>query len=156
MRRLERHARSIGLIGPFSPWWLVRYYLYRYGHGGAYLLLGVGCFLALLAVVHLQSDQGDTNRALTSLIKNIQVDRRVATSELCRSNNKLVLRLRGLIVNGAKSSRPFEKLYRAYGQPPYAERVKQAEGQAASLAVVPCAVLIERIRSQTPPPPAVP
>jgi hypothetical protein len=154
MRR-RRHVSKVR-AGDIPRTWLPRYYLYRYGHQFAYVLLGVGCFLALALLVHVVDKQNDTDRALARLIQNIQIDRRTSTSQICKSNNRLVFRLRGLIVDGARGSKPFEKLFRAYGLPGYAARVRKSKRQAASLKVVPCAVLIERIRKLTPPPPTIP
>lgn len=157
MRKLlERYARSVGLIGPFSPTWLVRYFVYRYGHHVAYVILGLGCFIALSMLVGVGNRQQDTDRALAALVKNIQVDRRNSTGQICTANNRVTLRLRELIVQGTKQSRPFEKLYRAYGAPSYAQRLKGARATARSLKEIPCAELIHRIEKLTPPPPLVP
>lgn len=160
--RLEEHAHRLGLYGPYTHAWLLRYYLYRYGHRTAYLLLGAGCFIALAMVVHLQGKQGDTSRkqestsaALAALIKNIQTDRRNATGVMCDSNNRTTIRLRQLIVNSARSSKPFDRIYRQFGLPPYRKRLAQAEHMAATLQLVPCDELIRRIESLTPPPPLV-
>jgi hypothetical protein len=155
-RRLERYAREAGLVGPFSPWWLVRYFLYRYGHGVAYVVLGLACFIALAMLVQVVNQQKNTDHALALLIKNIQVDRRTSTGQICSANNAVTLRLRQMIVQGAVDSKPFEKLFRAYGLPAYPQRVKRAQAQAKSLPYVPCAVLIDRIKRLTPPPPRVP
>jgi hypothetical protein len=157
--RLERHAHQVGLRGPFSHAWLVRYYLYRYGHRTAYLILGIGCFIALAMVVHLQGKQAetsrkqaDTSRTLAALINNIQLDRRTATGLLCASNNQTTIRLRQLIVNSARASKPFDRIYRSFGLPPYKKRLAQAEQMAATLEVIPCDELIRRIERLTPPP----
>lgn len=157
MRRfLERHARNVGLIGPFSPWWLVRYYLYRYGHGSAYVILGLACFASLAVVVHVQGKQQDTADSLAALVKNIQLDRANSTDAICGAQNAVTLKLRLLIVNGTKQSRPFEKLLRQFGAPPYRERLRMARRQARSIPVLDCAEFVERIRALTPPPPGVP
>lgn len=153
--RRRRHV-SKKRPGDLPRTWLPRYYLYRYGHQLAYVFLGVGCFLALAVLVHVVNKQNDTDKALGQLIQNIQIDRRLATGAICKSSNRLTFRLRGLIVDGAKGSRPFEKLFRDYGLPGYDARVRKAKRQAASLKVVPCATLIERIRELTPPPPVIP
>lgn len=156
MRRLEHHARKVGLIGPYSPFWLVRYYLYRYGHGAAYVILGLACFLSLAVVVHVQSRQGEVSDALSALIKNIQLDRANTTGALCDAQNEVTLKLRVLIVNGTRQSRPFEKLLRGYGAPPYRVRLRMARQQAASIPALDCAEFVQRIRDLTPPPPALP
>jgi hypothetical protein len=157
--RAERHARNVGLRGPFTPAWLVRYYVYRYGHRSAYLILGAGCFIALAMVVQVQGEQEDTSqkqertsKTLAAVVKNIQVDRRAATGVMCESNNRTTLRLRQLIVNSARASKPFDEIYRRFGLPPYEKRLAQAEQMAATLQLVPCEELIRRIERATPPP----
>jgi hypothetical protein len=154
--RLERHAHEVGLFGPFSHSWLVRYYLYRYGHRTAYLILGAGCFIALAMVMHLQGKQEETSRkqaataaALAQLVQNIQFDRRTTTGTICTANNKVTLRLRQLIVQGAVQSRIFDPLYRSYGAPSYPERVAQAKAAAESLEAIPCDEFVRRIEQQT-------
>jgi hypothetical protein len=153
--RRRRHV-SKQRAGDIPRSWLPRYYLYRYGHQLAYLLVGLGCFIALAVLVHFQDNQRKTDEALAALIKNIQIDRRNATGQICGANNAVVLRVRQLIVQGAVASKPFEKIYRAYGLPSYAQRVKAAKDTAASVPFVPCSVLIQRIERATPPPPHVP
>lgn len=153
---LERHARHVGLHGPFTPWWLARYYLFRYGHGGAYVVLGFACFFALLSVVGVQNKQRATSEALAALVKNIQLDRRNATTVLCGASRASTLQIRRLLVGNAVASRQFEHFFHLNGFPPYKVRLKQAKAQAASLPLAPCAALIRRIKQLTPPPPVVP
>lgn len=161
--QLEAHAHRVGLRGPYTHAWLLRYYLYRYGHRTAYLILGAGCFIALAMVVHLQNNQRATNAktnatagVLAKLVQNIQLDRRNTTGTICTAQNHVTLRLRQLIVQGAVQSRVFESLYRKYGAPPYKVRVKQARAAAKSLEAIPCAEYVKRIERQTPPPPVLP
>lgn len=156
MRRLERHARGLGLRGPYTHLWLLRYYLYTYGHKTAYLILGAACFVSLAVVVHVQNNERHTAAALARLVKSIQVDRRHTLKSVCKAQNRVTLRLRGLIIQGAQQSRPFERLFRSYGLPPYHARIRQARRQARSLPALPCSEFVRRIRRATPPPPDLP
>lgn len=159
IRRWISDRRQHGPIkapNPIPKTWLLRYYVYRHGHKLAYFLLGLGCFLALLQVNSLQTDQGKTSKALGALVKNIQVNRKRTIETMCSAQNRVTLRLRALIVQGAKSSKLFEPIYRSYGAPPYRVRVRQAERQARSLRVVPCNQFVHEIEALTPPPPNLP
>lgn len=141
---------------PIPRLWMLRYYLYRYGHQLAYVMIGLGCFGALWALLTIQNREHKTGQALAALIKSIQIDRRNTVAELCASNNHVTMRLRALIVQGAVGSRVFEPIYRQYHAAPYKQRVVQARKQAASLKIVDCTAAIERIEKMTPPPPVVP
>jgi hypothetical protein len=70
----------------------------------------------------------------------IQSGRRITVGIFCRSlnhngntTNAEADYIKALIVSGAKQSKVFEPIYRQYHAPPYEERVKQAEQQAAKL-----------------------
>jgi hypothetical protein len=55
----------------------------------------------------------------------------------CSQNQQNAI-LRGMIVEGAVNSKPFEDIYISHGQPPYAVRVENAKKIAARLAPLPC------------------
>lgn len=118
---------------------------------------------ALPALVSLLAVGGNLTQQQTD-IKATQaaiIDGRVqSTRTFCdqiNNNTRVAAKnseyLQGLIINGAKASKPFEKIYRDAGQPPYAERVKQAEVLAAGLAnLVPrelnCDELVRKVRTE--------
>lgn len=139
--------------GPVPKGWLLRYYLYRHGPRIAYFMLGLGLMLALLAFRGLYAEQDRQSSDLSTLVDSIQAQRRAQTQAFCDAQNRTTLKLRALIVGGAKQSKAFDRVYRQFGFPPYRERLRQAERQAQGLPLVPCAKFIEQIESSTPPPP---
>lgn len=138
------------------PWdWRIRYVLYRYGPKVAYFMLGLGFVLALLAFRGLYERQDQTAGDLAGVVTDIQRQRRTQTGAICAAQNDVTLALRALIVNSAKQSKNFDRIYRQFGLPPYKERLRLAERQAAELKVIPCDEFIEQIEQQIPPPPKV-
>jgi hypothetical protein len=74
------------------------------------------------------------------LLARIQANRVKTTGDICqqldanaRTINAQLRLYQGIIVNGAKQGRIFDKLFRAYGAPPYRQRVKAAKEQAARI-----------------------
>ena len=51
-----------------------------------------------------------------------------------------------------RASKPFDRIYRSFGLPPYKKRIAQAKEMAATLQLIPCDKLIRRIEQLTPPP----
>jgi hypothetical protein len=117
----------------FPRTWWFRYVLYRYGHRVAYLILGFASALALTWTGLLYTRVQDQTRL-------IQSSRAATTGGFCRAinassraTNAEVGYLKLLILGGVRASRPFEKVYRQFGLPPYATRVRLAEKQAHGL-----------------------
>lgn len=134
----------------------MRYVLYRHGPKIAYFMLGIGLLLALLAFRGLYDKQDNTAGDLAALVQDIQVQRRAQTGAICAAQNDVTLALRALIVNSAKQSKNFDRIYRQFGLPPYKERLRMAEQQAAALKVIPCDKFIEQIERSIAPPPEAP
>lgn len=129
------------------------------------------CAFPLYAVLHQQSDirhnaqvQKVQQGQIADLLRVIQADRRKVTLSFCgdlnanaRTNNAQLKLFQGIIVNGAKSGRAFEKLYRSYGFPPYRVRLAQAKKQARKIEALKlpqlnCIAAANRIEEQTPVP----
>lgn len=71
---------------------------------------------------------------LDAAIAEIQSQRHEATLRVCNGINALTgaihtenVYLGTIITNGARQSKPFDKIYRQFGLPPYSARLKQAE-----------------------------
>lgn len=177
VRWLQRHWRhtkqfwaAAGRAGADAKWearYAFRYVLVEYPHRIAYIILGLGCFLALgwVAVIYTRLDDSQaTQRAqatvqarqqaqIAVLVERIQQDRKRTSAEFCSTINDLSGALRGLIIGGAKASKPFDRVYRQFGFPPYKERIAQAHRQAALIPHVNCAEVVRRIEGTTPPQP---
>lgn len=89
------------------------------------------------AQVRLDSQQAQ----ITGLVAEIQKDRAKASVAFCKRLNrnqgqsaKLTLYLKALIISGTKQGRVFEPLYRKFGFPPYAVRLRRATRQAEKIA----------------------
>lgn len=74
------------------------------------------------------------------LLSRVQASRLKTTSDFCaqldanaRTINAQLRLYQGIIVGGAKQGRIFDKLYRAYGAPPFKARLKAAEKAAAKI-----------------------
>jgi hypothetical protein len=74
------------------------------------------------------------------ILARLQANRVKTTGDICKqldANARTInaqLRLyQGIIVNGAKQGRIFDRLFKAYGAPPYKARVKAAKKQAAKI-----------------------
>lgn len=130
------------------------------------------CAFPLYAVLHQQADirhnaqtQKAQQKQIADLLGVIQADRRRVTVAFCgdlnanaRTNNAQLRLFQGIIVNGAKSGRAFDKLYRDYGFPPYRVRLAQAKKQAAKiealkLPLLDCEAAVQRIQGQASVPP---
>lgn len=61
--------------------------------------------------------------------------------ETCQRVNDLTIEIRGLIIGGAKASKPFEHVYHQLGLPPYRVRLRQAQRQAETLKLLNCRAL---------------
>jgi hypothetical protein len=68
---------------------------------------------------------------------------RILGDALCRGESSTRRKVRTLIVAGAEGSKPFEKVYRQFGFPPYEERLRLAMKQAATLPNLPCRRIID-------------
>lgn len=65
--------------------------------------------------------------AMTSVASAIALTLSISERHsMCVAVNRNSSAIRALIVQGAKDSKPFEKLYAQYGLPPYAVRVQKA------------------------------
>jgi hypothetical protein len=105
---------------------------------------------------------------ITELVTQIQLSRAAAVGETCGKINRTTIAvnaeigyLKGLILNGAKSTKAFDRTLRQLGLPPYRKRLAQAEKQAAGLnrfVLTPlnCEGLKATVKKQTPPPPKRP
>lgn len=135
------------------------------------LALAVALAVCAIPVTMLVNQGGVIQRQqgqITGLVKQIQISRAAAVQETCGKINRTTTAvnaeigyLRGLILNGAKSTRAFEKTFRELGLPPYRVRLAQAQRQADGLnrfALTPldCRGLTRTVKRQTPPPPKVP
>lgn len=125
------------------------------------------CAYPLYAVLNQQADirhnaatQKAQQKQIADLLGTIQRDRRKVTIQFCgnlnanaRTNNAQLKLFQGIIVNGAKGSRAFEKVYRQFGFPPYKVRLRAAKRQAAKiealkLPLLDCDAAVRRIEGQ--------
>lgn len=107
--------------------------------------------LVVLYVLGFHTQQTTDDRISASRV-NVTSTICAALNRSARATNRHGTYIRRLIVEGARSSRPFEPLYRAYGQPPYAARVRAAEAQAKALAklqtpVLDCGAFVRSVKS---------
>lgn len=109
--------------------------------------------------------QAKQQTQIKRLVGGIQASRVKVTGDICRvldrntkiTNAQLSL-FQGLIVSGAKQSIIFEPLYRQYGAPGYAKRLKQAQEAAQGiehlrLPLPNCTAAILTVKVPLPPPP---
>lgn len=115
-------------------------------HRAAIYGLLLGALIALLAIntIFLVRILSDNTR---SVVTGVLCD---AIRDNAKLEDKQTGFYQGIIVNGAKGSIIFEPLYRQYHAPPYKQRVKQAEQQAAQAArdqaILPdCKALVRRV-----------
>lgn len=99
--------------------------------------------LALSRVAQQQKDMQDSRRALGSLTCG-------AINDNARAVNAQSRYLQRLIVSGTTASKPFEKVYRSLGLPPYKQRLSEARTYAHGLKkldvpVLPCRALDDAV-----------
>lgn len=117
---------------------------------GALLFLLVMYLLSFHSLGQQNAKIDRTQRATTEFIASQQSQRRQSSAAYCEAINTNARAIRALIVQGAKASKSFERLYRAAGQPAYRERVRRAERVAAGFPDLgDCSKFVARI---TPPP----
>lgn len=117
----------------------------------AFVALVIGCLPALTTSLVV----GDNLRATQQQI----IEGRVHTTRvLCDRLNATITKqgfqtqyLENIIIEGAKSSKLFEKFYRQAGAPPYDTRVNQARKVAHNLGaksppLIDCKALVEEVR----------
>lgn len=161
--------RAAGYAGADMKWefrYAIRYVLMEYPHRIAYVLLGLGCFIALAwgAVLYgrIDDSQREQDRQshqlvaqqaqITGLVKRIQVDRKRSSAAFCSSMNHSNRALRLIIVNSTKASKALEPVYERLGLPPYPERLRNARKLAATIPRINCKAVLERIERTTPGP----
>jgi hypothetical protein len=107
----------------------------------------VALVIALIAVcvpvymlVNSNHDLRQSNRDLRNALILTASNRKAVVNVFCRvintnaaTANTQTKYLQGLIVGGAKSSRPFEHVFKSLGLPPYKKRLAQARRQAGGL-----------------------
>lgn len=140
---------------------------------GAALIVAVA--IAMIPLVMVLDQQGTIKRQadtidgqqhqLNSLVVRTQKGRAAASREFCdainsnaKANNQQTAVLQGIILNSVRSSRPFEKIYRSFGLPPYKVRLRQASQLARKLErtkidPLPCSEFVQRIEDQLKPRP---
>lgn len=140
---------------------------------GAALIVAVA--IAMIPLVMVLDQQGtikrqadtinDQQRQLSSLVVRTQKGRAAASREFCdaingnaTANNQQTAVLQGIILNSVRASRPFEKVYRSFGLPPYKVRLRQATRLAHKLErtkidPLPCDQFVQRIEDQLKPRP---
>jgi hypothetical protein len=122
------------------------------------VLLGmtVALVIATTALILVISEQKRLDRALTS-ITHERIDTTASFCDRINLNADAVNRgnayIAALIVQGAKSSKPFEPIYREYGFPPFKKRLRLAKRQGhkvTALSVPPlgCGDLERQIRAE--------
>jgi hypothetical protein len=102
----------------------------------ASLLALVVLYIVGFSLIDSQANRIDTNQ------KEANDGRTRVVTLVCDVDNSQNAALRALIINGAKASKPFDELYRQYGQPSYEERVKAAKKAASTLGPINCKELI--------------
>lgn len=142
------------------------------------MALIVAVAIALIPLVMVLDQQGtlktqankiDRQQAtLNDLVHRTQAARAATTRVFCdrinangRANNRQTDVLQGIILNSVRSSKPFDKLYRQFGLPPYKVRLKQATliaGQlgATTITILPCRAYVQRIENELRPKPPKP
>lgn len=130
----------------------------------------VAIAVAMIPLLMVLDQQGTIRRqthridqqqiALNALIVRTQKGRAATSSTFCRTinangraNNKQNDVLQSIILKSVKSSKPFDKLYRSFGLPPYSVRLHQAHQlaaqlEAAKVEVLPCAKFVKRIENE--------
>jgi hypothetical protein len=122
------------------------------------VLLGmtVALTIATTALILVIGEQKRLDRALTT-ITHERIDTTASFCDRINLNADAVNRgnsyIAALIVQGAKSSEPFEPIYRQYGFPPFEKRLRLARRQGrkvTALSVPPlgCASLEQQIRAE--------
>jgi hypothetical protein len=124
-RRIVRYGRR------------VRLFFHRWGDGFNRAALLV---LVLLYLLGFNGQRHFNDRITESRI--------AGTRDSCAAINANADAIRALIVKGAKSSKPFDPIYKQYGFPPYKERVRLAMRDAATVEGQNCKARVEQIRRE--------
>jgi hypothetical protein len=122
------------------------------------VLLGmtVALTIATTALILVIGEQKRLDRALTTITRE-RIDTTGSFCNRLNTNANAVDRgnqyIAALIIQGARSSKPFEPIYRQYGFPPFEKRLRLARRQGrkvTALSVPPlgCASLEQQIRAE--------
>lgn len=108
-----------------------------------HIALVIALLVMLVPLYLLIASNGDlraSNQHLRTALVVTQTTRVTTLASFChvinrnaRTANTQTDYLKGILINGAKASKAFERTFRQLGLPPYKVRLKQAEKQASGL-----------------------
>jgi hypothetical protein len=122
----------------------------------ALVVSAVALALVVSALVSVRNQQ----HHLASFQRRSPVSREETLREVCKEinvnavvGNRQTDYLKAIILTSVQQSRPFEKVYRQFGLPDYADRLKEAQKTAAGLEqrkvpVLDCGALIRRVEAE--------
>jgi hypothetical protein len=113
----------------------------------ALVIVVVGLSVTLGLVLRGNAQTSKVAEANRATLADSQQGRGQVAQILCDVDNDQNGTLRELIVGGAKGSKPFDRIYRQFGFPPYRVRLRQAQKSAAKLPKIDCEVLVAKSRA---------